>query len=89
MPNYTLIHGGLIIEKKHFPHGSTVDLSTEEAKFINRRGKHLELTSIIKAEADAEAKKASAIARAIADEKKAEADAEAKKQADEKKGGGK
>lgn len=74
MPKYTLMHGGLKIGSKHYAAGSEVELSTDEADRLNRRGPHVKLTAVLKAEAEAEKKKAEAIAAA---EKKAQADAEA------------
>lgn len=80
MPNYTLIHGGLTLKQKkktpkgevefnhHFPAGSEVELSVEEAAHLNRREPHVKLTAVLKAEAEAEKKKAEMIAAA---EKKA------------------
>lgn len=80
MPSYTLIHGGLTLKQKqktpkgeievnrHFPHGSEVELSVEEAAHLNRREPHVKLTAVLKAEAEAEKKKAEIIAAA---EKKA------------------
>lgn len=69
MPLYTLIHGGLTVEKKHHPHGSEVELSEAEAARINARGQHLKLSSVIKAEKAADEAKAHAIAKAEAEAK--------------------
>ena len=87
MPLYTLIHGGLTVEKKHYPAGSQVELSTDEANRINARGEHVKLTEFLKIEAEAEKKKNEAIAEAIA--KVEERFAAEKKAATEKKGGAK
>ncbi|HEY1087542.1 MAG TPA: hypothetical protein VGE37_07605 [Archangium sp.] len=78
MPMYTLIHGGLTVEKTFHPAGSQVELSVEEAKKLNLRGEHVKLTAVIKAEAEAEKKKAEAVAKATA-AALAEVEAEAKK----------
>lgn len=69
MPLYTLIHGGLTVEKKHYPHGSEVELSEAEASRINARGQHLKLSSVIKAEKAADEAKAHAVAKAEAEAK--------------------
>lgn len=66
MPLFTLMHGGLTVEKKHYPHGSEVELSTEEAAKLNLRGLTVKLSAHIKAEAEAEAKKVEHLAKLTA-----------------------
>ena len=86
MPLYTLMHGGLMHAQKHYPHGSEVELSPEQAKEINGEGLVVKLSALIKAEAEAEAKKAEHLAKLTA-KVDAELAAESKKHAE--KGGAK
>lgn len=85
MPKYTLLHGGLKTADGFKPAGSEVELTTDEAAKINARGEHVKLTAVLKAEAEAEKKKAEHIAKVTA---KVEADIAAEEEK-AKKGGAK
>ena len=63
MPLHTLMHGGLILDKKHYPHGSEVELSLEQAAQLTSEGTALKLSALIKAEAEAEKGKAEHLAK--------------------------
>lgn len=55
MPKYTLVHGGLFREGKHYPTGSTIELDKKEADLINADFLHLELSEVVAAETKAKA----------------------------------
>lgn len=100
MPKYTLMHGGLTVKMKakdkageevEIHHAAKpddeVELSTEEAAKLNKRGEHVKLSAVIKAEAEAEVKRKEQVAKITARVEAEIAAEEEKAKKNEKKGG--